>query len=104
VSAGGRGAPQPIEDLLRRIPIVSEATAMATGPVAILWPNAEVEARALPGIPTSDFSGLSRWRVRALRREIDARSAAHLRAGEAPRSDRAVAANGEITPSPRSAR
>lgn len=111
VNAGGKKiAPQPIEDLLRRIPIVSEA--MLVGDrrpycVALLWPNQpalEAFARR-QGIPTGDVAKLVQDPriLEYLRREIDARSTALASFERVKRfvlMDRDLSlANGEITPS-----
>ena len=111
VNAGGKKvAPQPIEDLLRRIPIVSEA--MLVGDrrpycVAILWPNIpalEAFARR-QGIATGDLKALVQDPrvLEYLRREIDARSGALASFERVKRFalvDRELSiAQGEITPS-----
>jgi long-chain acyl-CoA synthetase len=82
VNAGGKKvAPQPIEDLLRRIPLVSDA--MLVGDrrpycVALLWPNVlalEAFARR-QGLDATNVSALVRdpHVLEYLRREIDART------------------------------
>jgi long-chain acyl-CoA synthetase len=82
VNAGGKKvAPQPIEDLLRRIPMVSEAMLIGDRRpycVAILWPNVpalETFARR-QGLTTKDIASLVKdpHVLEYLRREIDARS------------------------------
>jgi long-chain acyl-CoA synthetase len=111
VNAGGKKvAPQPIEDLLRRIPIVSEA--MLVGDrrpycVALLWPNVpalETFARR-EGLSSADLATLVKdpHVLEYLRREIDARSSALASFERVKRFalvDREpTLANGEITPS-----
>jgi long-chain acyl-CoA synthetase len=111
VNAGGKKiAPQPIEDLLRRIPIVSEA--MLVGDrrpycVAILWPNlAALESFARrQGLPTNDRAALVKdpHVLEYLRREIDARSGALASFERVKRfvllDKEPSLAGGEITPS-----
>ena len=111
VNAGGKKvAPQPIEDILRRIPIVSEALLVGDRRpycVAILWPNVsalETFARR-QGLPTTDMAKLVKdpHVLEFLRREIDARSGALASFERVKRfvlMDREpTLAAGEITPS-----
>jgi len=111
VNAGGKKiAPQPIEDALRRIPLVAEA--MLVGDrrpycVAILWPNVpalEAFGRRL-GLATGDLTALTRDPrvLEQLRRDIDAATnnlASFERVRRFALADRELTlANGEITPS-----
>ena len=111
VNAGGKKiAPQPIEDALRRIPLVAEA--MLVGDrrpycVALLWPNVPALqgfARRL-GLATDDLTVLTKDPrvLEQLRRDID-QATASLASFERVRrfalADRELTlANGEITPS-----
>ncbi|HKA24131.1 MAG TPA: long-chain fatty acid--CoA ligase [Candidatus Eisenbacteria bacterium] len=111
VNAGGKKiAPQPIEDMLRRIPLVSEALLVGDRRpycVALLWPNVpalEIFARR-QGLPASDLATLAKdpHVLEFLRREIDAGSAA-LASFERVKRFALVPgelslAQGEITPS-----
>jgi long-chain acyl-CoA synthetase len=83
VNAGGKKiAPQPIEDALRRIPLVAEALLVGDRRpfcVALLWPNVpalEAFARR-EGLPTDNLATLVKdpHLLEYLRREIDARTA-----------------------------